>query len=85
LSAGDDPNVRGVIDRPSVASWQTTASVVLICFPQERIVRIRRYDTNADALNQPPEKPEWQVKVWGRFRLMSTSESFFREVADLLD
>ena len=46
---------------------------------------VRQYETETEALKQPPEKPEWRVKVWGRFRLMSTSESMFREVTDLLD
>jgi hypothetical protein len=49
------------------------------------MILIRHYDTEAEALQQKTEKPEWRVKVWGRFRLMSTRESFFREVTDLLD
>jgi hypothetical protein len=49
-----------------------------------RAVFIRLFDTEAEALKQPPEKPGYHVKVWGRFRLTSTSESFFRQVSNAL-
>jgi hypothetical protein len=50
-----------------------------------RTMLIRQYETEAEVLKLKPEKSEGMIKVWGRFRVTSTSEKFFREVTDMLD